>query len=603
MAQEIVGFKIEINGQEKVVKSLGEMKQLIKEANFELLAAQQNFGEYSKEALDAAKKVATLKDAVQEAGETAQLFDPGKKFQVFAGALNAAAGGIAAFQGALGLVGVESENVQKSLLKVQSALALSQGLSTIADSAKDFQRLASVISNLSIVQKAYNFVMYGTATATRAADAATKATAVSMRVLRGVMASLGIGALVIGVGLLVEKIIAWTNRTSEAEKQQNKLNEAVKKQNAEIDNQIRVLEALGGQEDKIALKRKQQIDNELNNLRGKLKTQGKLTEEELAQFRKLKTDKEVLDIQEANRIKKSQEKTKESNKETNKVVVDDSKRALQELEDARIENIENEYLRNEAKINIDFERRKADIEDLKVNEQTKTALIIEEEKKRDKALEENRKLIQAKEEEANLTANVRNVNQKAIGLSLEKSYQNNLNQIQKAGADTQALIDEQVVKLKKDRANEIATTLQNLTNVVGKDTLAGKALGIATALINTYQGASEAIKQKSTLPSPFDVITKVANVGAIIATGLKTVKAITAVQVPGVGGGATPSTPSVSATAPITPSAPLVNTRTQLDSITIQQLGSATNRSYVLESDVTNSQERIRRINRAARLA
>ena len=120
MAQEIIGFKIEINGQEKVVKSLGEMKQLLKEANFELLAAQQNFGEYSTEAINAAKKVATLKDTLQEAGETAQLFDPGKKFQAFAGALSAAAGGITAFQGALGLIGVESENVEKSLLKYKA---------------------------------------------------------------------------------------------------------------------------------------------------------------------------------------------------------------------------------------------------------------------------------------------------------------------------------------------------------------------------------------------------------------------------------------------------------------------------------------------------
>jgi hypothetical protein len=41
---------------------------------------------------------------------------------------------------------------------------------------------------------------------------------------------------------------------------------------------------------------------------------------------------------------------------------------------------------------------------------------------------------------------------------------------------------------------------------------------------------------------------------------------------------------------------------TQLDQTTINRMGSATNRSYVLESDVTNSQERITRINRAARL-
>ena len=54
--------------------------------------------------------------------------------------------------------------------------------------------------------------------------------------------------------------------------------------------------------------------------------------------------------------------------------------------------------------------------------------------------------------------------------------------------------------------------------------------------------------------------------------------------------------------APIAPTAPIQNTVTQLNQQSINQLGSATSRAYVLESDVTNSQEKITRINRAARL-
>lgn len=57
----------------------------------------------------------------------------------------------------------------------------------------------------------------------------------------------------------------------------------------------------------------------------------------------------------------------------------------------------------------------------------------------------------------------------------------------------------------------------------------------------------------------------------------------------------------VSASAPIAPPQPQASV-TQLDQRSINQIGSATSRAYVLESDVTNSQERIRRINRAARL-
>ena len=175
--------------------------------------------------------------------------------------------------------------------------------------------------------------------------------------------------------------------------------------------------------------------------------------------------------------------------------------------------------------------------------------------------------------------------------------------------DAEKAIDKEVADNKKQQATEAADRLSQLADLVGKQTIAGKALGIATALINTYQGASEAIKQRSTLPSPFDVISKVVNVASIIATGLKTVKAITAVQIPSVGGksgggGASPSIPSVSATAPpISPIQNLEASSTLLNAQAIQELGSATNRAYVVESDVTNSQERIKRINRAARLS
>jgi hypothetical protein len=612
MAEQIVGFKIQINGQEKVVKSLGEMKQLLKEANFELLSAQQNFGEYSNEAINAAKKVATLKDNLQEAGETAQLFDPGKKFQAFAGALSAAAGGISAFQGALGLLGTESESVQKTLVKVQSALALSQGLSTIADSAKDFKRLGAVIQQSTIFTKAFQVATIAATAVQRAFGVSVTGTSVAFKALRGAILATGIGALVIGIGLLVEKIIDWTNRTSDAEKAQQKLAASTKKINGEIDNQISVLTALGGKEKEIYNLKVQQNDNELNLLRNKLKTTGKLNEEEMAQFRKLKTDKQILDIQEVNRIKKTQEEqaknSSQTNQGANKQRIEDEKNVLKALEDLRVENIQIEFLRNQERINLDFQRRVDEINSLKINEQLKTQIIAEEQRKRDKLLEDNLKLIQQKEGDAAQIAKVNDVNKKAAQLDLEKSFQNALIEIQKASSDTKIKIEEQALQLRKNQLNETANAIQGLTTIVGKDTIAGKALGIATALINTYQGASEAIKQKSTLPSPFDVIAKVANVGAIIAMGLKTVKAITSVQVPAVKGGgngasiSTSTPPSISTTAPISPTQQLQASSTLLNAQAIQELGSATNRAYVVESDVTNSQERIKRINRAARL-
>ncbi len=92
------------------------------------------------------------------------------------------------------------------------------------------------------------------------------------------------------------------------------------------------------------------------------------------------------------------------------------------------------------------------------------------------------------------------------------------------------------------QAQEVGNALGALGDLVGKQTAAGKALGIAQALINTYIGVTEILRQKSVLPSPADYIAKAINVAATLASGFKAVKAITSVKVPGGGGGG--NTPS-----------------------------------------------------------
>jgi hypothetical protein len=108
-----------------------------------------------------------------------------------------------------------------------------------------------------------------------------------------------------------------------------------------------------------------------------------------------------------------------------------------------------------------------------------------------------------------------------------------------ANAEAQTAIDDAVFQNQQAILGATANSIAALGALVGQETVAGKALGIAQALINTWIGASEAVKAKSVLPSPFDVVAKVINVAAIVATGLKTVQAITSVKVPtGTGGGA-----------------------------------------------------------------
>ena len=162
--------------------------------------------------------------------------------------------------------------------------------------------------------------------------------------------------------------------------------------------------------------------------------------------------------------------------------------------------------------------------------------------------------------------------------------------------------DDKLAQAKIDNIKAIGNATEALGAIIGQQTTAGKALGVATALINTYIGASEVIRAKSVLPEPFGTIQKIASVAGIIATGIKSVKSIMGVQVPSVkgssggGGGSIPSIPSF--TAPLTPSL----ATTTLNQGQVNQIGNIAARAYVVESDISGNQERIIRLNRAARI-
>lgn len=227
--------------------------------------------------------------------------------------------------------------------------------------------------------------------------------------------------------------------------------------------------------------------------------------------------------------------------------------------------------------------------------------IEDEKKKLEKDLAEQQKIIDSKDLDFQAKRDAIDAEQELIQAAFDKktlSEEEYNKKIEGLAAARMTVADLETAH-KKAQVEEVASTLAKLGDLVGKQTIASKALGIATALINTYQGASEAIKQKSTLPSPFDVIAKVANVATVIATGLKTVKAITAVQVPGGGGGggAAPSL-SVGQAAPVAPS---IGT-TQLNQQSLNQMGNATVRAYVVDHDAQTNREKNERLNRAARL-
>jgi hypothetical protein len=169
-------------------------------------------------------------------------------------------------------------------------------------------------------------------------------------------------------------------------------------------------------------------------------------------------------------------------------------------------------------------------------------------------------------------------------------------------ADAKKQLTDYEKKLEQEKfdaqLNLASQSLSIIGGLVDQNSAAGKAIAVTQAIINTYQGASKALAQGG-------IFGPVA-AAATIAAGLINVKKIISTKIPsakGTGNVADSggSTMSMSA-APISPSAPIQNTVTSLSQQSINQMGSATGRAYVVESDITNQQEKIIRINRAARL-
>jgi hypothetical protein len=216
----------------------------------------------------------------------------------------------------------------------------------------------------------------------------------------------------------------------------------------------------------------------------------------------------------------------------------------------------------------------------------------------------------------------------AAGLISKQEYTDKINKLTKDQVDTELA----AIEAKKSINLQYADFIQQFGNILAQ--VAGKSKGLAIAGIVIEQGAALAkvliglgaantaatVSAAPFIANPFTTAVATANLArtilfnkiqaglsaaGIVAGAAKGISAINSANVPGggaSGGGGGGVNISAGGTAPIPPASPIQNTRTQLDSQSINQMGSATNRAYVLETDVTNSQERITRINRAARL-
>jgi len=119
----------------------------LKKAQREVAILSEKFGATSKEAVEAAKQAAILKDKIGDAKSLTDAFNPDAKFKALSGSLTGVAGGFSVVTGAMGTLGVESEAVEKTLLRVQSAMAIASGAQALGESIDSFKQLGAVAKN------------------------------------------------------------------------------------------------------------------------------------------------------------------------------------------------------------------------------------------------------------------------------------------------------------------------------------------------------------------------------------------------------------------------------------------------------------------------
>jgi len=594
MENKIVNLQVNDNIDE-TTKSVVSLKTQLRLAQAEVAELSDKFGATSREAVEAAKKAAILKDRIGDAKALTDAFNPDAKFNALSSSLGGVASGFAAYQGAMGLVGVESKDLEKQLLKVQSAMAIAQGLQGLGEARDSFKQLKAVGVN------AFNAI-------------------------KTAIGGTGIGLIVIAAGAIYAYWDDIKEAVSSVSAEQKNLN-AISKQN--LDTEQKKLDTIGSQD----------------NI---LKLQGK-SEKDILKIKIAQTDQVIkaseIQIQQSIATSKAQTEAAKRNQEILAGIlkfisipltlilktVDSVGKALGKdfgLEDKVFKGLSS-FVFDPVKTKQDgdavvAEQKKA-LEKLKndraglqlsINSIDKQSVNSSKESTK-KITEEEDKRLQARKDYISKQQEVEDEVQgskDALILKQEEDKKNKfLNDIaQNAAAkkkitdDEKANVDARVLlaKIEKEEklkaAEATAATLSGLSDLLGKETAAGKAAAVASATISTFLSAQKAYESTVGIPIVGPVLAPI-NAALAIASGIKSVKSILAVKTPnGGGGGSAPTinTPAGGAVA-AAPTFNVVGTSGQNQ--IAQSLGNqAPVKAYVVSNDVTTAQSLDRNIVKTA---
>lgn len=178
--------------------------------------------------------------------------------------------------------------------------------------------------------------------------------------------------------------------------------------------------------------------------------------------------------------------------------------------------------------------------------------------------------------------------------NLAAKYESDRTKAEREGAEARAKIAEAEKDAKLATYDAVGAGLSALSALAGESTVAGKAMGVASAVIDTYVGANKALAQGG--------FAGIAMAASVIATGLVNVKKILSTKVEGAKGGTTAGASSARGMSASTANAPVINTTIlnrgepdDLNSLGNNDSNPATTapvRAYIVSSDLSKDADK-----------
>jgi hypothetical protein len=614
----------------EVKNNLGSLKSQLREAQAEVAKLSEQFGVTSKEAANAAKRAAELKDQIEDAKALTDAFNPDAKFKALSSSLGGVASGFAAYQGALGLVGVESKAVEEQLLKVQSAMALAEGLQSLGGLKDSMIALASVVKNQVV-----------TAFAT----------------LKGALMATGIGLVIAAIGTAIYLMDKYNDEIEDNIQKQKRLNEENKKYAEQLgqvaearqkernaakgglndkERELQLLRARGASEQDIYKKEKEIVNKRifdqnvlLNTFIGNNAAERQKRLEAQENLKNLYAESKSLDASynktlsdaQKERLKEQQETNKELLKaqielqnEVSRINAQARNQALTELEQANteandrrlsiqqkeVQDVNDKYFRL-------IELAKQYNEDTKSLEQAQLEeLDLIRSKYNLKQIEDKNNLILEIETVENAYFDSLKTRQDLEVQAVSDKYFRLIELAKQNGEDTKILEQAQaqeITKIKLDAEKELNTkkvqmTQQAFSVIQGVADLfaqgneedqkkafqLNKAVNIGQAIMNTAQGVTAALSGGGNLGKVATGLNFV-EAGLIGTIGALNIAKIANTQFQGGGNNGGGNTPT--ATAPRTPSFDIIQAQPQMQLGALQQQPV---KAYVVSGEVSTAQ-------------